>query len=322
MRHPKAMHNRCFSSLYWLLLIPLWSLINSCNNGPKHAITNIQKELDGISKVEINGGPLEVSYEGDANRSNFFLNAYFESANKEVPGIEYSIVDDLLIISFDISGNFPGWLSNNKGFISLAGPKNVKLVIKNGSGPVFVKNVDHKEIIINTGSGKMEVSNLSGNKIHLSAGSGKINGENVAADMEITVRSGHGKLENLKGSIKGEVSSGYLELNQVDGKVDGKVSSGKMKLQNVSSLGNLKVSSGSIQVENGGLGSSTFLECSSGSIHIQTDDDLSNFNFYLKASSGSVKVGNQKDGDKLEIDNGAPETVNGNVSSGSIRILN
>ncbi len=321
-KHLKVMHNQINLYLFKFLLIILLGLFCSCDSVPKYQVSDIQKELEGIKKIQVDGGPLEVSYEGDSARSKIFLNAYLESPNKEDPGIVYSVVDDLLIVNFNPGNNWSGWPNNHKGFISLTGPKNVRLVVNNGSGPIFVKNADLEEIILNLGSGKMELATLFGNKIHLSAGSGQINGENLTGDMEVTVHSGHGKLHNLEGNVKVEASSGYLELSQVVGLVDGKVSSGKMKLKDIRELGSLKASSGSIQVENGGLGSHTFLDCSSGSIRIQTDEDLGLFNFYLKASSGSVQVGDQKDGDKLEISNGASSTINGNVSSGSIRISN
>ncbi len=321
-KHLRAMHNQINFYPFRFLLIIFWGLFCSCGSGPKYKLSDIQKEFEGIKKIQVDGGPLEVSYEGDSARSKIFLNAYLESPNKEDPGIVYSVVDDLLIVTFNPGKNWSGWPNNYKGFISLAGPKNVRLVVNNGSGPTFVKNVDNEEIILNTGSGKLEVANLSGNKIHLSAGSGQINGENLTGNMEVTVHSGHGTLHNLKGSIIGEASSGYLEFSRVDGMVDGKVSSGRMKLKDIKELGKLKASSGSIKVEKGGLGSNTFLECSSGSISIQTDEDLGLFNFYLKASSGSVQVGDQKDGDKLEIDNGGSYSINGSVSSRSIKISN
>nr|WP_194973281.1 DUF4097 family beta strand repeat-containing protein [Aquiflexum lacus] len=76
------------------------------------------------------------------------------------------------------------------------------------------------------------------------------------------------------------------------------------------------------KVENSGLGRNNSLNANSGSITIQTNSDLQDFNFDLSANSGSVKVGDDSSGKKLNIDNGSSNTVRGRVSSGRIRIGN
>ncbi|WP_373493490.1 DUF4097 family beta strand repeat-containing protein, partial [Aquiflexum sp.] len=89
-----------------------------------------------------------------------------------------------------------------------------------------------------------------------------------------------------------------------------------------SGLGELSVSSGNIRAERSGLGDKTNLNANSGSIRIQTDSDLDQYNYDLSANSGSVKVGGNSSGKKLNISNNASHTIRGKVSSGSIRIEN
>jgi hypothetical protein len=57
-------------------------------------------------------------------------------------------------------------------------------------------------------------------------------------------------------------------------------------------------------------------------ISIQTDTDLSLFNYDMSTGSGKARVGESQSSGSLKIVNGSAHTIKGEVSSGTIEIYN
>lgn len=303
--------------LIWTILLP------GCSYSQMTVVSDIEEVFDGINRVEIYGGPLEVTYEGRNNTSEVSLNAYLEANKPDGVSIEYKVEGDKLIVKWEQSKGFSGWGSfNTEGFISLIGPKDVSLKVDSGSGKASVSGVRNEEIDLSAGSGSVAASDLEVQQMHLSVSSGKLEGKDLVGNVNCKVSSGAAYLKGVEGNVDVVASSGKISVEDASGLVNAKITSGKIELANIGELGSLAGSSGKIEVNNAGLGDNTNIKFSSGSIEIQTPDDLSSFNFNLAASSGSVRVGDQKSGDALIINNNAAKTVSGAVSSGSIRIHN
>ncbi|WP_225444103.1 DUF4097 family beta strand repeat-containing protein [Echinicola arenosa] len=304
-------------------LVFVAALLPGCSYSQMTVVSDIEEVFDGITAVEIHGGPLEVTYEGRDLATEVSLNAYLESNKSNGVEITYEVKGDKLLVKWEQSKGFSGWGNfRNEGFISVTGPKEIELKVNSGSGTAFVSNVNHEEIDLSAGSGHLKASELNVSKIHLSVGSGKIEGEDLIGDVYCKVSSGEAHLDDVKGNVDAIGSSGKISLEDISGKVDAKISSGRIVLDDIGELGELIGSSGSISADNAGLGGDTDLKFSSGSVHIQTPDNLDNYNFELAASSGSLRVGNQKTGKSLRIDNNSSKTVRGAVSSGNITIEN
>ncbi|GAB4107733.1 hypothetical protein GCM10028791_01800 [Echinicola sediminis] len=298
------------------------ALLPGCSYSQMRVVSDIEEIFEGIREVELYGGPLEVTYEGNEKATEISLNAYLES-NKENVEISYAVNGDKLTVKYDQRKGSSSWGNfRNEGFISLKGPCNIRLKVNSGSGKAFVSGIQHEEIEVASGSGVVHVNDVEAGRIYLTVGSGKIEAEDLTGEVSCKVSSGQAHLDDVKGNVDATASSGVLSMEDVTGTVHAKVSSGRIKLDDVGEIGELIASSGSISADGAGLGANTELKCSSGSIKVQTNDDLSKYNFEMSASSGSIKVGNQSGHKQLNINNNSASTVRGVVSSGSITIDN
>ncbi|GGF45906.1 DUF4097 family beta strand repeat-containing protein [Echinicola rosea] len=308
----------------WGALILGAVLLTSCSySGNMSVISDIEEVFDGVRSVEIYGGPLEVTYEGREGLTEVSLNAYLESNNPDGVEIRYEMDGDRLIVEWEQGEVFGGWGNHkNEGFISIIGPKEMDLEVKGGSGIVNVSHVSSDVIDISAGSGRVTASDLDVDDMRLTVSSGKLEGKGLKGNVTGKVSSGSMEINGIEGNVDAVGSSGKIQITDASGKVDAKITSGKIALRNVGELGRLVGSSGMIEAEEAGLGENTEIKFSSGAIRIKTSDNLEDYNFELQASSGSVRVGDQRSGNSLIINNNASQTVQGAVSSGIISIEN
>lgn len=311
----KALKSGAFVAVFGLMLV-------GCYAPSERTVTRDYEEtFSGIDEIVLEGKFLEVSYEGTENTTEVHLNGYIEAPESSGLEITYRKSGSKLIIEvvgdMEINWNFG---NRKEGFISLTGPENIKLDFQNGSGSIEVLNVVHDVIDLKVNSGSIKAMGIESKSINLKASSGSIRGEGLAGKVLAEVNSGSVNLSEVDGDINAKASSGSLKFENVSGKVDAKVNSGNIRLNEVRELGQLESSSGSIKAEKSGLGPNTNFKANSGSVTIQTISNLKAFNFNLSANSGSVRVGDNHSGKNLNIDNGATSTVEGRVSSGSIKI--
>lgn len=289
----------------------------------KTVTTDYEETFSGVEEIVLEGKFLEVSYEGRENSTEVHLKGYVEAPESSGLQIKYRKSGSKLIVEVVGDTEIIGWNFGNRfdGFISLTGPENIKLDFQNGSGSIEVLNVVHEVIDLKVNSGSIKAMGIESNTINLHASSGSITGEALTGKVLAEVNSGSVKLTEIEGDVRANASSGSLKFENIQGKVDAKVNSGNIRLSEVKELGQLEASSGSIKAERSGLGPNSNFKANSGSVSIQTTSDLNAFNYNLSATSGSVRVGDQDSGKKLDIDNGASATVEGRVSSGSIKII-
>jgi len=303
------------------LLLVSGFLLVSCFVPEKTVTKDYEESFSDIKEIELDGRFLEVTYEGRSGDESVFLNAYLEAPESSGMEVRYRKSGSKLKIEV-VGETMSGWNIGNqtKGYISLTGPENIKLNLNNSSGSMEVMNVSHRTIDLKVNSGSIKAIGLEVDKINLIASSGSIKGEGLTGNVNAQVNSGNISLVDIEGDVEAKSSSGSLKLEDIQGLVNAKANSGSLKFISVKELGNLTVTSGSIKAEKSGLGKNSNLSANSGSISIQTNSNLEDFNFDLSASSGSVKVGEESSGKKLNLDNGSDYTVKGKVSSGRIRI--
>lgn len=286
----------------------------------QNVIVDTNKTYSNISKIEVSGGWLNVTYDGGSG-SDVRVAAYLES-NNEDQDIIFVTVGDVLKISYERKSNSSSWGNNrNKGFIKINGPMAIALDIKNSSGTISVDGVSNDETNLRVSSGKVSASNIKGD-LNVKASSGSLYIDEIDGDVVAEVTSGNADITYVSGNVDYESTSGSLEADSIDGELNASLTSGNAKLSNIGSLGQLKFTSGNIRASNAGLSGNTRLNGTSGSFRIQTSSDLKSYNFSLRASSGNLRVGGINTGKNLEIDNGVSEWVKGSISSGSITIEN
>lgn len=286
----------------------------------QEVIVDTNKTYSNISKVEVSGGWLDVSYDGRSG-TDVDVQAYLESNNSD-QDIIFVTVGDVLKISYEKSSRNSSWGNNrNKGFIKISGPMAMELDIRNSSGTISVDGVTNDETNLRVSSGKISASNIIGD-LRVKASSGNLVLDEIDGDVVAGVTSGNADISNVSGNVDYESTSGSLEAENVDGELSASLTSGNAKLNNIGSLGSLKFTSGNIRASNSGLSGNTRFNGTSGSFKIQSPTDLKSLNFSLRASSGRLKVGGINTGRNLEIDNGNSEWVKGSISSGNITIEN
>jgi DUF4097 and DUF4098 domain-containing protein YvlB len=284
-------------------------------------LVDVTKTFPGIDKIEVSGGSLEVEYIGAKSGNEVSVEAYLESNNPN-QDIIFVTLGNVLKISDQNTGNTRNFGNiRTKGHIKIRGPEAIELDVKGGSGKINVENVTSDLTTLAVGSGSVSANNLTGN-LDARSGSGSLNLENIEGDVICSIGSGSANINGITGSLSYRSGSGSVKASNVVGLVDIALTSGNARLDNIGELGNLKVSSGSLRAENAGLGPNTNMNGSSGSFRIQTSSNLEDFNYSLRASSGSVKVGGNRSGKNLEIKNGTKPQIRGSISSGMISIEN
>jgi lia operon protein LiaG len=309
-----------YKSLGALLIAVM--MLPSCGMTQMQVVSNIEETFEGIDEIVVNGGSLEVTYEGSDTEDEVFLSAYLESNRDHGIEIIYEVEGNRLRVELRRDDN-GGWGNfRSKGLISLTGPEDMEMEISNSSGQMFVSNVSSDKIDLRISSGKIEAKTLSSDRINLTASSGKMEIDDIHGDLNCKISSGSANISNVEGDVSVEGSSGSYHISEVEGTVNGSLSSGSIVLDDIGELGSLTVSSGRIEATHAGLGDNTRFRGSSGSFTVQTDDDLEDYNFELSASSGGLEVGDTKTNKNLNINNGSDITVTGSTSSGRISIRN
>jgi hypothetical protein len=297
-----------------LILLCIATISNAQN-----VIVDAKKSYSNIKTVEVNGGWLDVTYEGGSG-TEVNVEAYLES-NETNQDIVFVTLGDVLKISYERNSNNSSWNNKSKGYLKITGPKAVALQLRNSSGSLMVDNVANEETILKVSSGRISASGIDGN-LDIQATSGSLKVDRVSGNVMAGVTSGNADLMDIGGDVKYKSTSGSLNAANIGGEIDVALTSGNAKLSNIGSLGSLKFTSGNIKAENAGLGDNTSFTGTSGNFKLQTPSNLKAYNFSLKASSGNVKVGNVSTGRSLEMDNGSGPWVKGTISSGNITIEN
>ena len=285
------------------------------------AQTSFEKQFSGIERMEIQGGALEVSYEG-SDTENITLTAYLGPEEDSNQDLVFVTLGNTLKVAYQPQDkrqrDFGG---DQKRYVSIKGPVDMELQIKNSSGSVKVERINSKETHLTVSSGSVQASRIEGD-LYLKGSSGSFDIKEITGSVTSSLSSGSMNIDQVNGGLSFSSSSGSLKASRVSGMLNAQLTSGSAKLSEIGELGKLSVSSGSINATDAGLGNSTAFKGSSGSFSVTTPSDLKAFNYNLIASSGSLRVGDATKAKRLEINNGAESTVTGDISSGSIKIDN
>lgn len=284
------------------------------------AQNEINKQYEGIESLDIQGGPLEVSYTGNPDQKDIAITAFLGEEQEREKDLVFVTMGSVLKVAYSPGKKFDNY-NGPKRYVRITGPENVVLEIKNSSGQIVVDKVSGENTQLSVSSGQIKASNINGD-LTLKGSSGNILAKKVSGSVSCSITSGGCTLDNIAGNLDFSSTSGKLNASHIAGKVNARLTSGSISLDDVGELGEIAISSGNVKATGAGLGNSTHFKGSSGSFSINTPSDLTAFNYDLQASSGSVSVGKSSGGRKLVIENGASGTVKGSISSGRIKIEN
>ncbi|TFV94454.1 hypothetical protein E4S40_10550 [Algoriphagus kandeliae] len=286
----------------------------------QNVLVDVNKSYPGINRLEVEGGWLDVSYEGGSG-TDVQVEAYLQS-NDEDQDIVFVTVGDVLKIKYERKSKNWTWSNGqNKGWIKITGPESIEINFRNSSGNTSVRNVASEETYMKVTSGRISAEGIDGD-LTIGATSGRLSVSDVSGSVMASLTSGNADINQVSGDVNYKSTSGSLDASQIDGELNVEFTSGRAVLESIGQLGELKFTSGSIRAEEVGLGPNTSFSGSSGNFRIQTYSNLEDFNFDLSSSSGSLQVGDRKTSKKLEVDNGADAWIKGRITSGSISIEN
>lgn len=290
-----------------------------CNPLPKGTVSDIDTSFEGIRKVRVHGGALEISYTGGEDTDKVYLTAFLESTDKGIEGITYEQSGDELIVTFTSEMDFSLLFGRQiDGFISLKGPREMELDMYNSSGKLEVYHVQNENIKLRGSSGSVEAKDLDSPNLQVKISSGRVQLEDIQGNLDLELSSGMASLDGMKGSVTFKGSSGLVQIANVDGLVTGKMSSGKADLNRVATLGEITLSSGMLQAEDCGLGAESYFSASSGYMKVTTNSDLNQFNYDFSVGSGRLRIGDRSSSEDLFIDHGAGQTIRGKLQSGRL----
>jgi lia operon protein LiaG len=283
-------------------------------------LVDVTKSYDGISKIEVSGGALNVEYLG-SQQAEVSVNAFLESNNHDQDIVFVTVGNVLKITHKTNSTKITVGNNRTRGYIKIQGPEQMELDLKGGSGQINIENVNAPETVLSVGSGNLIAKNINGD-LKANAGSGSMRLIGIQGNIKANIGSGSTNIQDVKGNLDYSSGSGGLTATSIDGLVQISLTSGNAKLENITELGQLKITSGNFNATNAGLGPETRINGTSGNFRIQTASDLQDYNFNLSATSGNITVGNSKSGRNLTIDNGSSKSIKGSITSGNISITN
>lgn len=308
---------------FHLAILPMMLLfLSSCLSDDLSLVSEFQEDFQGVTKVEVDGEFLEVQYVGESGRQTLNLDVQLRSNSNRKFEVEYRLTGSTLRVYLETNNRLFSGSAKGEGVILLTGPRSMLLDLEAGSGKITVKNVVNPSASLQVNSGEIIAQNLAIPRLQLNINSGKGKLEDILGEIEANVTSGKIELLRVEGDVQVEVSSGEVIVKDHNGILNANANSGKIELTNVKGIGNVSVSSGQLFATNSGLSPQTALKASSGNIYIQTFSNLGDFNFNITTGSGSAKVGDAESSGALNINNGAANTIRGEVTSGKIEIVN
>ena len=129
-------------TLYNKLALTLALILLAGVSFAQNVLVDAKKNYPNIKKIEVDGGWLEVSYQGGSG-SAVEVEAYLES-NDTDQDIIFVTIGDVLKITHERKQNNYNWNTKNKGYIKITGPASIALDLKSGSGSMKVANVSNE----------------------------------------------------------------------------------------------------------------------------------------------------------------------------------
>ena len=110
----------------------------------------VNEQFSGIDRIEVDGGFLEIRYDGEEGLTEVNLDGLLESTRSGAYRIAFEKVGSTLVVGLDQVGIFGS--GNHRGHIYLKGPEEMNLELESGSGATRVFNVN---ALITTASPKI-----------------------------------------------------------------------------------------------------------------------------------------------------------------------
>jgi len=301
----------------WLIAALAVLLGLALTAGSAGEMEEVETELTarGVRSLEVEGSFFRVEVMG---RTGNDVEARFE--------IPERLLDRGVRVLHEQSGSrLRVWVKRPPGVLNTAGlktpqmvfevPVGVELRIDNSSGAVYVAGLDTGEVTIEVSSGRCEVEDVTA-ELDIAVSSGSLTLRSCDGVKTLKTSSGKISVRDAGGDIRANTSSGSQTYTGINGSIAAGASSGSISVTDQEGTLELRASSGSLRVEEVTLTGDSSFTTSSGSITVDFTNDLEDFSFDLRSSSGSIRVGGTRAKGKVVTGSG-PIRLRGESSSGS-----
>lgn len=205
---------------------------------------------------------------------------------------------------------------SDEAVIEIRVPVNTGIDLKTSSGMIEIEMIDTDEIRLSSSSGKIDAQDLAAGSISASSSSGAININGCRGSLQIKSSSGRVTAREVTGDISTGTSSGAQTYEAIEGNIITESSSGKISIHDQTGTLDLKATSGVLEGNDVLLKGDSSFTTSSGRITFDFKNDIDDFSFDLRSSSGIINAGRSKAKGELVFGSGKIR-ITGRSTSGA-----
>ena len=195
-----------------------------------------------------------------------------------------------------------GWSNIELGKLSLTLPEHIELKITNTSGDVIVSDFTG-ELEASTTSGDMVLKNINSD-CWLKTTSGDLRARNITGDVKMRSTSGSQEYFEVQGNLEAQATSGNIECDKIKGNVKAFATSGGLDFDGVEGAMEAGTTSGNITGDYVRITGDSRFKSTSGDIYFVFENEIESLGFDLRATSGDLRVGGSRSGDRIYMDRG------------------
>jgi len=204
------------------------------------------------------------------------------------------------------------------------------------SGDLLFRVPVTTEIEVETSTGDVVASGLSGDSVRMRTSTGSVQLRDVDTDVGLQTSTGSVTVESSRGEFDIRTSTGSIALVEIDGPVDTESSTGSQSFQSVRGDIDAETTTGRIEFEDTVgrirsesstgrqigtgvlLSGDSHFESTTGNIEIDIEQELTELEFDLRSTTGSLSVGTEESQRRLFLGSSGIR-VEGETSTGSQR---
>ncbi|WP_421889042.1 DUF4097 family beta strand repeat-containing protein [Marinoscillum sp.] len=195
-----------------------------------------------------------------------------------------------------------GWSNIEAGKLTLTLPAHVELKVTNSSGDIDISDFTG-ELEASTSSGDIVLKNITSD-CWLKTTSGDLRARNVTGNIAMSSTSGGQEYFEIRGNLETQATSGNIECDKVTGNVKAFATSGDLDFDGVEGAIEAGTTSGNITGDYVRITGDCRFKSTSGDIYFVFENEIGSLGFDLRATSGNLRVGNSRSGNRLYMDRG------------------
>ena len=266
-------------------------------------------EYDGIREIEIVAGTFKVDVQGTRGRTTSL-----EVRNKpDNFQVLHSRSGDRLEIWVERKFSFLNRL--HRGELVLRVPGDTELQIRTSTGTIDVRNITTDRLSVDTTTGRITLEEISAS-MSVETSTGTVEILDSAGRFDIRSTTGKIELRRATGNVAAESSTGHHSYEDLIGDLVIRSTTGRIEIDGMQGTLDLRTSTGGQDGRGIVLTGDSSFESSTGRIRMDFAGNIEQFEFDLRSTTGSLRVGREESQRRLYL-GGTGFTIRGKSSTGS-----